>query len=59
VHPGLSRPIQLRLLGEFDVAVGDVNGTRAINYNKPRLLLALLALAQGKPYSRTELADML
>ncbi|HTK00161.1 MAG TPA: AAA family ATPase [Bordetella sp.] len=59
MHPGLSRPIQLRLLGEFDVAVGDVNGTRAINYNKPRLLLALLALAQGKPYSRAELADML
>jgi DNA-binding SARP family transcriptional activator len=59
VHPALSRPIQLRLLGEFDVAVGDVNGTRAINYNKPRLLLALLALAQGKPYSRADLADML
>jgi DNA-binding SARP family transcriptional activator len=55
----LLRPVQLRLLGEFDVAVGDVNGTRAINYNKPRLLLALLALAQGKPYTRAELADML
>lgn len=59
MHPALLRPIQLRLLGEFDVAVGDVNGTRAINYSKPRLLLALLALAQGKPYTRTELADML
>jgi DNA-binding SARP family transcriptional activator/tetratricopeptide (TPR) repeat protein len=55
----LLRPVQLRLLGEFDVAVADVNGTRAINYNKPRLLLALLALAQGKPYTRAELADML
>jgi DNA-binding SARP family transcriptional activator len=53
------RPVQLRLLGEFDVAVADVNSTRAITYNKPKLLLALLALAQGKPYTRVELADML
>ncbi|ANN76553.1 AAA family ATPase [Bordetella flabilis] len=59
MHPSLLRPVQLRLLGEFDVAVGDVQSTRAITYNKPRLLLALLALAQGKPYTRAELADML
>lgn len=59
MHPSLLRPVQLRLLGEFDVAVGDVSGARAITYNKPKLLLALLALAQGKPYSRADLADML
>lgn len=57
--PSLSRPIHLRLLGEFDVAVAQVNGRRAINYSKPRLLLAMLALAQGKPYARAELASML
>lgn len=59
MHPSLFRPVQLRLLGEFDVAVADVNATRAISYAKPKLLLALLALAQGKPHTRSELADML
>src|SRR5690606_34235305 len=59
MHPSLTRPIQLRLLGEFDIAVDDVSGTRAINYTKPRLLLAILALSAGKPYTRLELANML
>lgn len=59
MHPSLTRPIQLRLLGEFDVAVDDISGARAINYTKPRLLLAILALSAGKPYTRLELANML
>lgn len=59
MHPSLSRPIQLRLLGEFDVAVHDISHTRAIHYAKPRLLLAMLAVAQGKPLSRTDLAHAL
>ncbi|CAP42786.1 conserved hypothetical protein [Bordetella petrii] len=59
MHPSLIRPIQLRLLGEFDIAVANVNGRRALSYSKPKLLLAMLALAQGKPYSRAELANIL
>ena len=59
MHPSLTRPIQLRLLGEFDVAVHDISHTRAISYAKPGLLLAILAVAQGKPIARTELAQML
>src|SRR3546814_8148699 len=59
MHPSLTRPIQLRLLGEFDVAVDDISGTRAINYTKPRFLLAILALSRGKPHTRSDLASML
>ncbi|MDN5844021.1 MAG: hypothetical protein L0H54_11320, partial [Alcaligenaceae bacterium] len=59
MHPSLTRPIQLRLLGEFDVAVDDVNCTRAIHYTKPRFLLAILALSRGKPQTRADLAGML
>src|SRR5690606_39833824 len=59
MHPSLTRPIQLRLLGEFDVAINDISHTRMIGYAKARLLLAILAVAQGKPISRTELAHML
>ncbi|MBV7486036.1 AAA family ATPase [Bordetella sp. BOR01] len=59
MHPSLIRPIQLRLLGEFDIAVANVSGRRALSYSKPKLLLAMLALAQGKPYSRAELANTL
>lgn len=59
MHPSLTRPIQLRILGEFDVAVHDISLSHAIRYTKPRLLLAVLAAAQGKPVPRTELAQML
>ncbi|MFT0547408.1 AAA family ATPase [Allopusillimonas ginsengisoli] len=59
MHPSLTRPIQLRLLGEFDVAVNDISATRSISYTKPRLLLAILAISQGKALSRAELANML
>ena len=59
MHPSLIRPIHLRLLGEFDIAVANTNGRRALSYSKPKLLLAMLALAQGKPYSRAELANIL
>lgn len=59
MHPSLTRPIQLRLLGEFDVAVNDISITRSISYTKPRLLLAILAVSQGKPLARNTLANML
>ncbi|NYT85123.1 AAA family ATPase [Pollutimonas harenae] len=59
MHPSLTRPIQLRLLGEFDVAVNDISATRRISYTKPRLLLAILAISQGKPIARSNLANML
>lgn len=59
MHPSLTRPIQLRLLGEFDVAVNDISATRKISYTKPRLLLAILAVSQGKPLARSKLANML
>ncbi len=59
MHPSLTRPIQLRILGEFDVAVRDISVSHAIGYAKPRLLLAILAVARGKPVSRSDLAQML
>jgi len=59
MHPSLARPVQLRLMGEFDVAVLDVNLTRTLTYSKAKLLLAFLALAQGRPYPRGDLAEML
>lgn len=55
----LDRPIQLRLLGDFDVTVGNRSGRPAIRYLKPKLLLAMLALAQGKALTRVELAERL
>jgi len=55
----LDRPIQLRLLGDFDVTVGNRSGRPAIRYLKPKLLLAMLALAQGKALTRVELANRL
>lgn len=58
MHPSLTRPIQLRLLGEFDVAIDDISGSRVIKYTKPRFLLAVLALSQGRPISRSDLASM-
>lgn len=59
MHLSLIRPVQLRLLGEFDITVSNVSGRRAFSYSKPKLLLAMLALAQGKPYTRAELANTL
>lgn len=49
----------LRLLGDYDLVVDGRSRTRDLAYDKPRLLLAMLALAQGKPVSRDELAAVL
>lgn len=55
----LDQPVQLRLLGEFGIVVINGDRTPLISYCKPKLLLALLALAQDKTYARAELAEML
>ena len=51
--------IQLQLLGEFDLFVEQERRTGLLTYDKPRLLLAILALAQGDFISRHHLANML
>lgn len=51
--------VQLRLLGNFELSVHRESRTAFLNYDKPRLLLAILALARGEPISRARLADML
>lgn len=51
--------VQLRLLGRFELAVHGEARTALLTYDKPRALLAVLALAMGEPVSRAQLADML
>jgi DNA-binding SARP family transcriptional activator len=54
-----ARPVQLRLLGKFSITINGVDKTSLIRYGKPKLLLAIIALAEGKPYGRARLAEML
>lgn len=51
--------VQIHLLGKFDLVIAGVSQADDLTYDKPRLLLAILALAQGRSLSRTELAGML
>jgi DNA-binding SARP family transcriptional activator len=55
----LDRPVQIHLLGEFQLTVEGVDKTPLIAYAKPKLLLALLALSLEKKQSRAVLAELL
>lgn len=55
----LPRPIQLQLLNHFDLFVDRESRASQLTYDKPRLLLAILALANGEALSRNRLAHML
>ncbi|HRL20903.1 MAG TPA: AAA family ATPase [Alcaligenes sp.] len=49
--------IQIRLLGPYRVLVNGQPRTQIINYDKARILLSMLAMAQGKPLNRGHLAE--
>jgi DNA-binding SARP family transcriptional activator len=55
----LDRPVQIHLLGEFQLTVEGVDKTPLIAYSKPKLLLALLALSLEKKQARAVLAELL
>ncbi len=52
-------PAQICLLGPYRLLVGGQTRTQIINYDKARILLSMLALAQGKPLSRSRLAEII
>ncbi|MVW80340.1 BTAD domain-containing putative transcriptional regulator [Bordetella sp. 02P26C-1] len=52
-------PIQLQVLGQFEVKVQRQARTHLLTYDKPRLLLAMLALAGGNPIARGKLVELL
>lgn len=54
----LDRPVQVRLLGEFKLVVDGADRTARLSYDKPKLLLAVLALAD-RPFARASLAELL
>jgi DNA-binding SARP family transcriptional activator/tetratricopeptide (TPR) repeat protein len=49
----------LRLMGSFSLVIAGVDRGPQLGYEKVRLMLAVLALAQGQPVSRARLAQML
>src|SRR5690606_39960122 len=48
---------QIYLLGTYRLLVQGQCRAQIINYDKARILLSMLALAQGKPISRSRLAE--
>lgn len=50
---------QIRLLGPYRLQIGGQTRTQIINYDKARILLSMLALAHGKPLSRSRLAEII
>ena len=48
---------QIYLLGSYRLLVQGQSRAQLINYDKARILLSMLALAQGKPVSRSRLAE--
>ncbi|XOT95318.1 AfsR/SARP family transcriptional regulator, partial [Alcaligenes pakistanensis] len=48
---------QIYLLGTYRLLVQGQSRAQVINYDKARILLSMLALAQGKPLSRSRLAE--
>ena len=58
-QPCIDKPIRIRLLGELEISVANTPGHAGIRYLKPKLLLAMLALARGKACTRAELAETL
>ncbi len=49
----------LKLLGPFELIVQGENRSHILTYDKSKILLASLALAQGRPMTRAKLAQML
>lgn len=53
-----SRPARLRLLGTFTLDIHGVERSAGLGYDRARLILAILALHQGQPMERRQLAHM-
>lgn len=51
--------IAIHLMGQFKLVVNNNDCTHLLTYDKVKLLLAVLALAQGRSVARPRLADML
>lgn len=51
--------VSIHLLGQFRLEVDHQDTTRLLTYDKARLLVALLALAQGRSMARIRIAEML
>ncbi len=54
-----AKPIVIQLLGGFSICVEGVDRTDDVGYSKPKHLLAILALAHERVWSRAALADLL
>ncbi|PWF24788.1 hypothetical protein DD235_00945 [Corticimicrobacter populi] len=57
--PADSAPALLRLMGGFNLTIQGVDCSHRLNYDKVRLMLAVLALAQARPVTRAQLAAMI
>src|SRR5690554_4037023 len=51
--------ISIYLMGRFKIVINNCDCTHLLTYDKVKLLLAVLALSQGRSITRTRLADML
>ncbi|OZI37787.1 hypothetical protein CAL29_05270 [Bordetella genomosp. 10] len=59
MSPLQTKPIVIQLLGGFSIRVDGVDRTEEIGYSKPKHLLAVLALAHERVWSRAALSDLL
>lgn len=59
IVPVMASAVQLQLLGQFELKVCREVRTHLLTYDKPRLMIAMLALAGGNPIARTRLVAWL